>query len=76
MIGAVLQLFGVVCAVVGGTWAVGPWFLLAAGVVLLVVPELAEPRRREPAPGPVGLAPGPADVPERLRPRRRERRAS
>lgn len=41
-----LQLVGAVAALVGGTWALGPWFLLAAGVVLLVVPELLERPRR------------------------------
>lgn len=43
---ALLQLVGVLCAVVGGTWALGPWFLLGAGLALLVVPELLDARSR------------------------------
>ncbi len=44
MVSMLLQLVGALAALVGGTWALGPWFLLAAGVVLLVVPELLERR--------------------------------
>lgn len=42
-----LQLVGALAALVGGTWALGPWFLLAGGLVLLVVPELLDRPARE-----------------------------
>jgi hypothetical protein len=44
-----VQLVGAVAVLVGGTWAMGPWFLLVAGAVFLVVPELLE--RPAKAPG-------------------------
>lgn len=48
MVSMLLQLVGALAALVGGTWALGPWFLLCAGVALLVVPELLErPRASE-----------------------------
>lgn len=40
MVSVLLQLLGALAALVGGTWAMGPWFLLFAGLVLVVAPEL------------------------------------
>lgn len=73
-----LQLVGAAAMLAGGTWAMGPWFLLAAGVVLLVVPELLErPRRDEDDDQVAGPRAVPADLglPERA-PRRERRRRS
>lgn len=47
LVSMLLQLVGAAAVLVGGTWAMGPWFLLAAGVVLLVVPELLDHPARE-----------------------------
>jgi hypothetical protein len=41
----VTQLVGLVLLVGGLTWLLGPWALVAAGLALLVVPELLEARR-------------------------------
>lgn len=40
----VVQLVGVALVVAGGVWLFGPWALLVAGVLLVVVPELIEGR--------------------------------
>lgn len=74
-----LQLVGAAAMLVGGTWALGPWFLLVAGVVLLVVPELLERpddvAEGEAPAGPRSVLPSPG-VPERVSRRERRRRAA
>lgn len=45
MVTTVVQLVGLVLLIVGLTWIAGPWVLVAAGLALLVVPELLEGRR-------------------------------
>lgn len=42
LVSMLVQLVGAAAVLAGGTWAMGPWFLLVAGVVFLVVPELLE----------------------------------
>lgn len=69
LVSLVLQLLGAVAMLVGGTWALGPWFLFGGGAVLLVVPELLERPVKD------GSEAGPRAVPsEPVRSGRRERR--
>jgi hypothetical protein len=41
-----IQLAGLVLLLAGVTWLLGPWVLVTAGVLLLVVPELVDGRGR------------------------------
>lgn len=69
LVSMVLQLVGAMAVLVGGTWALGPWFLLGGGVVLLVAPELLG--RPRPAPAGDDEQAGPrAALPNRERRRR------